>query len=200
MKVAQAGQCVLKIYRQLHRLKLVNYTFLASRKSNLEQLADSSLTEHPDHIFMSGIGLTPHPSSSMTLTDPFHRHLLPLRNLALTPSPRTTDSRRRRLHHTRRHLRPHRPQRALSTRGSLSRRPNPHEQSHHRHGRKVHRLRHGVHAECASPRYARGILQQRRCRVFAHHTWTCVLVEAWKAGSENDDAEIRHESQGLVLR
>lgn len=30
MKVAQAGQTVLKIYRQLHRLKLVNYTFLAT--------------------------------------------------------------------------------------------------------------------------------------------------------------------------
>lgn len=30
MKVAQAGQTVLKIYRQLHRMKLVNYTFLAT--------------------------------------------------------------------------------------------------------------------------------------------------------------------------
>ncbi|KAK3070260.1 hypothetical protein LTR53_010781 [Teratosphaeriaceae sp. CCFEE 6253] len=38
MKVAQAGQTVLKIYRQLHRLKLVNYTFLATH-----------------HLFMSGI-------------------------------------------------------------------------------------------------------------------------------------------------
>ena len=37
MKVAQAGQMVLKIYRQLHRLKLVNYTFLATC-----------------HLFMSG--------------------------------------------------------------------------------------------------------------------------------------------------
>lgn len=37
MKVAQAGQMVLKIYRQLHRLKLVNYTFLATH-----------------HLFMSG--------------------------------------------------------------------------------------------------------------------------------------------------
>lgn len=37
MKVAQAGQTVLKIYRQLHRLKLVNYTFLATH-----------------HLFMSG--------------------------------------------------------------------------------------------------------------------------------------------------
>ncbi|KAF2718271.1 hypothetical protein K431DRAFT_231129, partial [Polychaeton citri CBS 116435] len=38
LKVAQAGQTVLKIYRQLHRLKLVNYTYLATH-----------------HLFMSGI-------------------------------------------------------------------------------------------------------------------------------------------------
>ena len=37
MKVAQAGQTVLKLYRQLHRLRLVNYTFLATH-----------------HLFMSG--------------------------------------------------------------------------------------------------------------------------------------------------
>ncbi|GAB7366263.1 hypothetical protein MBLNU230_g7821t1 [Neophaeotheca triangularis] len=38
LKVAQAGQSVLRTYRQLHRLKLVNYTFLATH-----------------HLFMSGI-------------------------------------------------------------------------------------------------------------------------------------------------
>ncbi|QIW97708.1 hypothetical protein AMS68_003226 [Peltaster fructicola] len=38
LKVAQAGQMVIKTYRQLHRLKLVNYTFLATH-----------------HLFMSGI-------------------------------------------------------------------------------------------------------------------------------------------------
>ena len=38
MKVAQAGQTVLKLYRQLHRQKLVNYTFLATH-----------------HLFMSGM-------------------------------------------------------------------------------------------------------------------------------------------------
>lgn len=37
LKVAQAGQTVIKTYRQLHRLKLVNYTFLATH-----------------HLFMSG--------------------------------------------------------------------------------------------------------------------------------------------------
>ncbi len=41
MKVAQAGQMVLKLYRQLHRLKLVNYTFLATH-----------------HLFMSGTFIT----------------------------------------------------------------------------------------------------------------------------------------------
>lgn len=38
LKVAEAGQMVLRIYRQLHRLKLVNYTFLATH-----------------HLFMSGM-------------------------------------------------------------------------------------------------------------------------------------------------
>lgn len=37
LKVAEAGQKVLKIYRQLHRVRLVNYTFLATH-----------------HLFMSG--------------------------------------------------------------------------------------------------------------------------------------------------
>lgn len=40
MKVAEAGQKVLKIYRQLHRIHLVNYTFLATH-----------------HLFMAGIYL-----------------------------------------------------------------------------------------------------------------------------------------------
>lgn len=38
LKIAEAGQRVLKIYRQLHRLHLVNYTFLATQ-----------------HLFMAGI-------------------------------------------------------------------------------------------------------------------------------------------------
>jgi hypothetical protein len=37
LKVAEAGQKVLKIYRQLHRVHLVNYTFLATH-----------------HLFMAG--------------------------------------------------------------------------------------------------------------------------------------------------
>ena len=58
MKVAQAGQTVLKLYRQLHRLKLVNYTFLATH-----------------HLFMSGISFlyaiwdSPLVRSQLTLDD-----------------------------------------------------------------------------------------------------------------------------------
>lgn len=37
MRVAEAGMKTLKIYRQLHRVRLVNYTFLATH-----------------HLFMSG--------------------------------------------------------------------------------------------------------------------------------------------------
>lgn len=39
LKVAEAGQSVLKLYRQLHRLHLVNYTYLATV-----------------HLFMAGVG------------------------------------------------------------------------------------------------------------------------------------------------
>jgi hypothetical protein len=38
LKVAEAGQKVLRLYRQLHRVRLVNYTFLATH-----------------HLFMAGI-------------------------------------------------------------------------------------------------------------------------------------------------
>ncbi len=37
LKVAEAGQKVLRLYRQLHRVRLVNYTFLATH-----------------HLFMAG--------------------------------------------------------------------------------------------------------------------------------------------------
>lgn len=63
LKVAEAGQKVLKIYRQLHRVKLVNYTFLATH-----------------HLFMSG------KFQSLPLVFfrySFHpRHIIPLCNLA----------------------------------------------------------------------------------------------------------------------
>ncbi|KAM0718529.1 hypothetical protein Q7P37_005599 [Cladosporium fusiforme] len=58
LKVAQAAQTVLKLYRQLHRLRLVNYTFLATH-----------------HLFMSGISFlyalwhSPVVRSHLTLDD-----------------------------------------------------------------------------------------------------------------------------------
>ena len=62
-KVAQAGQAVLKTYRQLHRLKLVNYTYLATH-----------------HLFMSGM-LSPYVALNASLI--MHRHLFPIRAMAL---------------------------------------------------------------------------------------------------------------------
>lgn len=86
MKVAQAGQTVLKIYRQLHRLKLVNYTFLATH-----------------HLFMSG----KHPRSGTTVshTDRFFRYIVPVRHLALDRRALATDAGRCRLHRTHRNFR-----------------------------------------------------------------------------------------------
>jgi hypothetical protein len=61
LKVAEAGQKVLKLYRQLHRVHLVNYTFLATH-----------------HLFMAG-EFPDHPSLT-ALTCP--RYILPLRSVA----------------------------------------------------------------------------------------------------------------------
>jgi hypothetical protein len=44
LKVAQAGQTVLKLYRQLHRLRLVNYTFLSTH--HLFMSGESYLSDH----------------------------------------------------------------------------------------------------------------------------------------------------------
>ena len=74
MKVAQAGQMVLKIYRQLHRLKLVNYTFLATH-----------------HLFMSGMCFSF--NKIRHFTDGVHRDLLPICYLALNTSSFSTDTR-----------------------------------------------------------------------------------------------------------
>jgi hypothetical protein len=80
MKVAQAGQMVLKIYRQLHRLKLVNYTFLATH-----------------HLFMSGM----YSFARFLLAVQYsrlHRHLVSLCHLAFEPRSFTIDARRCGLH------------------------------------------------------------------------------------------------------
>lgn len=73
MKVAQAGQTVLKLYRQLHRLKLVNYTYLATH-----------------HLFMSGKHISFHRHDGAKT---IHRYLISVRHLALESRPQTTHAR-----------------------------------------------------------------------------------------------------------
>jgi hypothetical protein len=61
LKVAEAGQKVLKLYRQLHRVHLVNYTFLATH-----------------HLFMAGKSLiSEHQFPLMSI-----RYIFPLRGVA----------------------------------------------------------------------------------------------------------------------
>ena len=77
LKVAEAGQKILRLYRQLHRVHLVNYTFLATH-----------------HLFMAG-------EFRSTLSNDIYmyihfalfwanaqltRHILPLRHLAFSCS------------------------------------------------------------------------------------------------------------------
>jgi hypothetical protein len=78
LKVAQAGQTVLKLYRQLHRLRLVNYTFLATH-----------------HLFMSGEWLPLLRPEYMLI---HHRHLLPVRALAQPAHTLSSNARRCGLH------------------------------------------------------------------------------------------------------
>lgn len=61
LKVAEAGQKVLKLYRQLHRVHLVNYTFLATH-----------------HLFMAGEYCQRPCMSAAKIT----RYILPLRRVA----------------------------------------------------------------------------------------------------------------------
>ena len=61
LKVAEAGQKVLKLYRQLHRVHLVNYTFLATH-----------------HLFMAGMSLNLHSREIAK----FHRYIVPLCSMA----------------------------------------------------------------------------------------------------------------------
>ena len=61
LKVAQAGQKVLKLYRQLHRMHLVNYTFLATH-----------------HLFMAGKFVVTNPGDNAN----FHRYIIPLCSVA----------------------------------------------------------------------------------------------------------------------
>lgn len=66
LKVAEAGQQVLKLYHQLHRVRLVNYTFLATH-----------------HLFMAGR----HPLHVQHNQADICRHCFPLRHLAFGDCP-----------------------------------------------------------------------------------------------------------------
>jgi hypothetical protein len=67
LKVAEAGQKVLKLYRQLHRVKLVNYTYLATH-----------------HLFMAGISFLYAVWHSATVRSRLVSHRLHLEGLSLT--------------------------------------------------------------------------------------------------------------------
>ena len=58
LKVAQAGQTVLKIYRQLHRLKLVNYTFLATHHLFMSGKHVSESLENENHADKEHLGIS----------------------------------------------------------------------------------------------------------------------------------------------
>ena len=73
MKVGQAGQTVLKIYRNLHRLHLINYTFLATH-----------------HIFMSGQYTALTTALRLLMMT---RHFISVRHLALALGSLATHSR-----------------------------------------------------------------------------------------------------------
>ena len=73
MKVGQAGQTVLKIYRNLHRLHLINYTFLATH-----------------HIVMSGQYTALTTALRLLMMT---RHFISVRHLALALGSLATHSR-----------------------------------------------------------------------------------------------------------
>lgn len=73
LKVAEAGQKVLKLYRQLHRVHLVNYTFLATH-----------------HLFMAGKCASPWSMTPLTQT----RNLVLVRGVAQRPCPQLTSESR----------------------------------------------------------------------------------------------------------
>lgn len=109
LKVAEAGQRVLRLYRQLHRVHLVNYTFLATH-----------------HLFMAGISF---------LYAIWHSPIVRSRLVCLFRSCSrnilmSIDHGRSRLHNPRRNFCPRRPDREVPTSRSMPRRIRPHVQSH----------------------------------------------------------------------
>lgn len=150
MKVAQAGQTVLKLYRQLHRVKLVNYTYLATH-----------------HLFMSGKLLRRFPCQPSLLTSNA-RDIVPLCAVAQSSSAFTSHAGRRRLHNIGRHFRVDGSDVQLSTGRSLSRRLHADGQSHH-HDVHVHdRLWRGFEPGHTTSQQPRRVLRKRKCWQHKH--------------------------------
>lgn len=108
LKVAEAGQRVLRLYRSLHRVHLVNYTFLATH-----------------HLFMAGISFL-----YAIWHSPIVRSRLVSLFILFTPefefSNGTIDNGRSRFHHSGGHFCPWRFDRQVPTCRSLSRCIRPH--------------------------------------------------------------------------
>lgn len=123
LKVAEAGQKIMRLYRQLHLAGVLNYTYLATH-----------------HIFMAGISY---------LYAIWHSPIVRSRLVSLyivryaknAVALTVTDHGRSRLYSPRRYIRLHRPQREMSTSRSLSRRHRPHGKSDNKNGQFDRRLR-----------------------------------------------------------
>jgi hypothetical protein len=72
LKVAEAGQKVLKLYRQLHRVKLVNYTYLATHHLFMAGISFLYAVWHSATVRSRLVGLYLHPSNTILTR---HRHL-----------------------------------------------------------------------------------------------------------------------------
>jgi Fungal specific transcription factor domain/Fungal Zn(2)-Cys(6) binuclear cluster domain len=120
IKVAEAGQQVLKLYMLLHKEHVVNYTFLATH-----------------HLFMAGIAFL----YAVWHSGSVRSMLVSFRVLLLDHAdPR--DCRRCRLHCTRRDNGPARTSRQMSAGRGMPGRIRPHGQSHGAYGVVYIRLRH----------------------------------------------------------
>lgn len=187
LKVAEAGQMVLRIYRQLHRLKLVNYTFLATH-----------------HLFISGKwggsssnseavrGREGEAACADTVRD-----IIPLRHLALHTSAITNDDRRRGFYRLGRHFCPRRPHTHVPSGRGMSRFICAHEQGHDIHGDEHHRIWKSLHSGHTGAQQFGRILGRRVPRSEPSQAGsTTDLVQSHQSAAT---AQIRHESQRAVL-
>jgi hypothetical protein len=113
LTVAEAGRKVLRLYRQLHRVRLVNYTFLSTH-----------------HMFMAGISFL----YALWHSPAVRSRLVRLPSSASSSTVQETNNRldngRSRLHHPSRELRPGGHDREMPPGRNLSRCLRPHVQSH----------------------------------------------------------------------